>query len=144
MTKLILAAILFLTICSCGKTKPKADNDKPRIDKVCDQIMQSFSNGKFDEAFELLKLNSIVSPSTIDTLKATTADYAKNAFLTYGKIRSFEFVSEYKIKDFIAKRFYILKFDIYYLKFSFILYNNGDGWTITTFEYNEELMELLY
>ena len=106
--------------------------------------MKSFSNGRFDEALELLKQSSVMSPSTIDTLKVATVAYANNAFPAYGKIRSYEFVSEHKIKDLITKRFYILTFDKYYLKFAFTLYNNGDGWTITSFEYNEELIELLY
>ena len=142
MTKLIFVAILTLTIFSCGQTKPKAD--KERIDNVCDNFMKSFSNGRFDEALELLKESSVMSPSTIDTLKVATVAYANNAFPAYGKIRSYEFVSEHKIKDLITKRFYILTFDKYYLKFAFTLYNNGDGWTITSFEYNEELIELLY
>ena len=68
----------------------------------------------------------------------------KNVQPTYGDIISYEFISERKIKSFIAKRFYILKFQKYFLKFDFTLYNNGSGWTITNFTYDDNLIEVLY
>lgn len=144
MTKLICATVLAMTIFSCRENKLQVDKGKEQIDKVCDSVMQAFTKGKFPEAFDILRQSTVMSPSTIDTLKMKTASYANNAFPAYGKIRSYEFVSEHTIKDFITKRFYILKFDKYYLKFAFTLYNNGDGWTITSFAYNEDLIELLY
>jgi hypothetical protein len=55
-----------------------------------------------------------------------------------------EFITERKIKDFLVKRFYILKFDKYYLKFDFTLYKSTSGWTVTGFKYDEDLAELLY
>lgn len=144
MTKLLCSAILAMTILSCGQNKIQVDKGKEQINNVCDSIMQTFAKGNFSKAFDILKQNTIMSPSTIDTLKVTTTGYANNLFPAYGKIRSYEFISEHKIKDVIAKRFYILKFDKYYLKFDFTLYNNGDDWTITSFAYNEDLIELLY
>lgn len=144
MTKLIWVSIFALTIASCGPNKLQVDKGKERIDNVCDSIMQAFAKGNFPDAFEILKQNTVMLPSTIDTLEVRTANYAKNVFPAYGKIRSYEFISEHKIKDVITKRFYILKFDKYYLKFDFTLYNNGDDWTITSFAYDEDLVELLY
>lgn len=144
MTKLIFAIILALTIISCGQNKTQGDNGKEKIDNICDSVMQIFAKGNFPDAFEILKQNTVMSLSAIDTLNAATAGYANNSFPVYGKIRSYEFISEHKIKNVITKRFYILKFDKYYLKFDFTLYNNGDNWTITSFEYNEDLIGLLY
>jgi len=74
----------------------------------------------------------------------TIAEQVVKFLPAYGKILSYEFVAERKVKDFIAKRFYVLKFVKYYLKFDFTLYNNGKGWTITSFTYNEDLIEVLY
>lgn len=144
MTKTIYAFLLSLTIISCGQNKQQVDKGKEQIDIVCDSVMQTFTNGNYSKAFDILKQNTVMSNSAIDTLKVATANYATNAFSTYGKIRSYEFVSEHKIKNTIAKRFYLLKFDNYYLKFEFTLYNNGERWTITTFAYDESLLELLY
>ena len=144
MTKLICASIFTLILVSCGQNSSQTDNGKEAIDKVCDRVMQTFAKGNFSQAFDILKQNTVMSSSSIDTLKSTTDNYAKNVFPTYGKIRSYEFISEHKIKDVIAKRFYILKFDKYYLKFDFTIYNNGDNWTITSFSYDEDLVELLF
>ena len=144
MIKLICISIFALLIVSCGQTKPQIDKGKELIDNVCDSVMQIFAKGNFSEAFDILKRNTVMSPSTIDTLKVTTTNYATNLFPAYGKIRSYEFISEHKVKNVITKRLYILKFDKYYLKFDFTLYNNGDKWTIISFEYNEDLIELFY
>lgn len=144
MTKLICAAFLSLTLLSCGQSKPNRDNDKERIDAVCDKFMQTFQEGKISEALQLLKQNTVISPSSIDTLQSTITKQMNNIFPSYGKMLSYEFISEHEIKDFIARRFYILKFDKYFLKFDFTLYNNGKSWTITGFNYNGELLELLY
>ena len=143
MNKFLTVIFLSLTLVSCGQNKQTTDKDKERIDNVCDKFMKTFAEGKILEALELLKQNSVMSPSTIDTLEVTINNHANTMFPAYGKMLSSQFVAERKVKDFIAKRFYILKFDKYYLKFSFTLYNNGKGWTITTFDYNEDLIEIL-
>ena len=144
MTKLLTTFFLSLAFISCEQNKQGTDKDKKRIDEVCDQFMQTFVDGKIREALQLLKQNTVIPPATIDSLQVTIVNQADKAFLAYGKILSYEFVTERKIKDFIAKRFYILKYDKYYLKFDFTLYNNGKGWTITNFNYNEDLVEILY
>jgi len=144
MTKLLTAFLLSLTLVSCAQNKQTADKDKERIDNVCDKFMQTFADGKISDALQLLRQNSVIAPSTIDTLLATINNQVNNFFPAYGKMISSEFITERKVKDFIAKRFYILKFDKYYLKFSFTLYNNGKSWTITGFDYNEDLIEILY
>lgn len=141
MTKLILAS--FFLFVSCGQAKIVKDNAKEKIDGVCDKFMQAFRAGNIPDAIQLLKDNSVISNSTIDTLHTEINEQMKTILSSYGQIRSFEFVSEHKIRNIIVKRFYILKLDIYYLKFVFTLYNNGTDWTITNFKFNEELDELI-
>ena len=85
-----------------------------------------------------------MSSASLDTMQATIDDQINNLFPAYGKMLSPEFITQRKIKDFIAKRFYMLKFDKYYLKFEFTLYKSSSGWTVTNFKYDEELTELLY
>lgn len=143
MTKLIFATLLTLTMFSCEQGKVQVDNDKERLNSVCDKFMQTFREGNLPGAMEILKQNSIIGNSAIDTLQETIKEQLKNIFPSYGKMLSYEFISERKIKNFITRRFYILKFDKYYLKFDFTLYNNGKRWTITGFKYNEEILELL-
>ena len=142
MTKLLTVISLFLTLTSFGQTKQILDKEKNRIDNVCNSIMQKFVAGEIDKAMELLKKNTVMESSSIDTLKLTIYDQIENVFPQFGEILSFEFVKEKKIKNFIAKRFYIIKFSKFFLKVDFTLYNSGTGWTITSFRYNEEADEL--
>ena len=129
---------------SCGQTKIVKDNDKERLDLVCDKFMQAFRAGNIPEPMQLLKKNSVIDDSTeCDTLQVKIDDQMTKLIPAYGNIRSYEFVSEHKIKNIIAKRFYILKFDKYYLKFDFTLYNKGEGWTITNFKFDDDILELL-
>ena|SRR5439155_25254882 len=143
MTKLLTVLICSFGLTSCISTLNR-DGDKERLDKVCNEFMQTFSEGKIQQAMDLLKQNTFMSPSTVDTLQATIRQQADKILPAYGKMLSYEFVSERKVKNFITKRFYILKLENYYLKFDFTEYNNGKGWTITSFTYNEDLTEVLY
>lgn len=144
MTKLLTALFLLFTIVSCGQKKQSIDKDLERLNVVCDKFMETFASGKTVEAIQLLKQNTVMSPASLDTMQATIMNQMNKIFPAYGNILSPEFIAERKIKDFIAKRFYILKFEKYYLKFDFTLYKSGSGWTVTNFKYNEELVELLY
>ena len=78
--------------------------------------MKLFAEGKTYDALQLLKQNTVMTPSTIDTLQVTIDNQMNDYFPAYGKMISSDFIIERKIKDFIAKRFYILRFDKYYLK----------------------------
>jgi len=143
MAKLLIALSFTLTLVCCEPNKQNLGHDKTRIDNVCDTFMQQFVSGKMDEALWLLRHNTVMQPSSIDTLKATIADQIKTVFPLFGKMLSFEFVKESNVKNFIAKRFYIIKFSKFFLKVDFTLYNSGTGWTITSFHYDEEAEELL-
>ncbi len=144
MTKLMTVALLFLALIACRQKTLSTDKDKERLEKVCDTFMKLFAEGKSRDALKLLKKNTVMVPSTIDTLQVTIDNQVNDYFPAYGKIISSEFIMERQIKDFITKRFYILRFDKYYLKFDFTLYKTLSGWTITHFKYDDELIELLF
>lgn len=143
MAKFLTTVFLSIALVACGQGEQNSDKDKERIDQVCDRFMQSFAAGKIQDALQMLKQNSVIYPATIDTLQVTINNQVKTLFTAYGKVLSSEFIAERKIKNFVAKRFYILKFEKYYLKFDFTLYDSGKGWTITNFTYNEDLIEVL-
>jgi hypothetical protein len=143
MIRLLFTVFLLTTFTACELKIQSIDKDKERINNVCDQFMQMFVDGKIHDAMQILKRNSVMTSGTIDTLEVTINNQATNYFKGYGKITSSEFITERKIKDFISKRFYILKFDRYYLRFDFTLYKSNEGWTVTSFKYDDELIELL-
>jgi hypothetical protein len=92
MTKLIFATLLTLTIFSCEQGKVQVDNDKERLNSVCDKFMQTFREGNLPGAMEILKQNSIIGNSAIDTLQETIKEQLNNIFPSYGKMLSYEFI----------------------------------------------------
>lgn len=139
---ILLTFIVSMSFFSCRQTMP--DTDKERLDEVCNKFMDEFNSGTTSKSIQLLKENSVISPAALDTLEIEIERKMNMVLPNYGKMISYEFISEYKIKDFIVRRFYIQKFENYYLKFQFTLYKSSTGWKITGFEFNEELLELLY
>ena len=133
-----------VSLLSCQHSGPKATPEKIRIIAACDKFIASFAAGQLTEAMLVLKQNSVIDSSAIDTMQATINSQQESIFTSYGKFVSHEFVVERTVKDFVARRYYIVRFDKYILKFDFTLYNNGKTWTITNFNYNDDLVELLY
>jgi len=144
MIKLLTIFFLSLTLTASAQKNQSFDRDKERVDKVCDTFMTLFTQRKIHDAMQLLKENTVMEPASIDKLQGTVDNQMENYFPAFGKMLSYEFIIERKIKDFIAKRFYMLKFEKYYLKFGFTLYKVSTGWTITNFKYDEDIIELLY
>ena len=138
-------SILFLliTLYACQEVR-KDDNSIQKANSNCDAFMKDFKDGKFSQAIQSLKQISVIDSPSIDSLDLTVNRQMRILLSSYGKILSYEFIRERKVKDFIIKRFYILRFEKYYLKFDFVLYRIGAEWKITNFNYNEDLIEVLY
>jgi hypothetical protein len=128
---------------ACSNRKSTGYKDKEQIAKSCDSIMQLFSVGKLKDAMEMLKQNSAIAPENIDSLRITVNKQVDDVFPSYGNMNSYSFILEKRVKDFLVKRFYVLRFDKYYLKFAFTIYNTPIGWTITSFKYEEDLNDVL-
>jgi len=120
----------------------KHPTNKMEIIGVCTKFMGIFKNEKFSEAFDLLKPYSVIEDYKLDTLAKTAKDQMLSLSSSYGKIISYEELSEKDIKVSLIQLVYLLKFERDFLKFTFILYNNGTGWTVTDFKYNNEVDDL--
>jgi hypothetical protein len=144
MKKNLTIFIAFICFSACEQTTKSVDPDKEKLNNVCDKFMKDFQEGKTSDALQLLKRNSIMAVSTVDTLEVTIRNQLDQILPAYGKMISSEFIVEKNIKDFISQRIYILRFEKFYLQFQFILYKTNSGWTITNFNYKEDLIDVLY
>jgi hypothetical protein len=144
MKKYLTIFIAFICFTACGQTTKSVDPDKEKLNNVCDKFMNEFQEGKTSDAMLLLKRNSVMAVSAIDTLEVTIKNQLDQILPAYGKMISSEFIVERNIKDFISQRLYILRFEKYYLQFQFTLYKTNVGWKITNFKYKEDLLEILY
>ncbi len=135
--------VALLTLCSqFSMCQVKHPTNKQEIIGVCATFMESFKNEKFQEAFNLLKPYSVIENYQLDTIANTAKGQVQALNSSYGKIISYEALPEKNIKTSLVQLNYLLKFEHDYLRFSFVLYNNGTGWTITNFKYNSEIDDL--
>lgn len=141
MRKLVVMAILFMSVKSSLAQRMHPQN-KQEIIAVCDRFMEAFKNGKYTEAYDSLKTYCVIEDYKLDTLATTSKDQMNSISGSFGKSLSFEQISERSVKNSVSKLVYLLKFEKSFLKFRFILYNNGSGWTITSFTYNDEVDDL--
>ncbi|MFM6924446.1 MAG: hypothetical protein ACKOU7_03020 [Ferruginibacter sp.] len=141
MRKLIGVVILsmFFSV-SYGQLKPYTTKDS--INMFCDKVMQTLVDGKYSAAIQLFKQRSVMDETVIDKIDKTLNDQMPGILPYYGKILSYELVEEKQLKNVLARKRYILKFENYFLSFDFVLYNNGSGWTVSNFYYKDETKEL--
>lgn len=132
--------LITASVCAQDDVTPKG---KEEINKACEQFMTAFKNGKFSDALSLLKQYSVIDHDAIDGLEATMKQQMKEAAPKYGKVLGFEFAKEKSFKNSVVNRYYLLKFERYYIRVTFTLYNNGSGWLITNFDYDDEIGDLM-
>ena len=136
MRKLISVFILsiFFSI-SYGQSKMYTTRDS--INLFCDKVMQTIVDGKFSAAIQMFRQRSVMDATVIDKVDKTLNDQMPGILPYYGKILSYELVEEKLLKNALARKRYILKFENYFLTFDFVLYNNGTGWTVSNFYYKD-------
>ena len=141
MNKLISIIFLSLTF-FVSSAQSKFYNSKDSINLFCDKVMQTLVDGKYSEAIQLFTQKSVMDISVIDKVDKTLNEQMPGILPYYGKILGYELIEEKLLKDVIARRRYILKFEFYFLSFDFVLYNNSKGWTVSNFYYKDETKEL--
>jgi hypothetical protein len=141
MRKLISVIILsiFFSV-SYGQSKMFTTRDS--INLFCDKVMQTLVDGKYSAAIQLFTKRSVMDITVIDKIDKTLNDQMPGILPYYGKILSYQLIEEKELKNALARKRYILKFESYFLTFDFVLYNNGTGWTVSNFYYKDETKEL--
>lgn len=140
--KLILSfAALLLNLCAVSQTPTQQaqssnDTSKVKMDKYCEQFMQTFSKGLYSKAIQSLKEASYMDEAKIDKLDTALNIQMQQVRYAYGSTIGYEFVEEKKINNTVARRRYLLKFKQYFAVFDFTLYHNDTGWTVVNFDFN--------
>src|SRR3954462_1130064 len=133
MRKLLLILPLFTVLQLNAQKKPVSG--RAQLTSVCDQIMMAFKSRQLDSVILLLKDYSSIDPVAVDSLRPTIETELNRSYENYGKLLAIDFVREKTIGQIAVKRFYVMKFERFFLKFLFTLYNNGNKWMITGFSF---------
>jgi hypothetical protein len=134
--------LLLVIFCQSAFSQINHPKNKQELIAVCDKFMDTFKGQKYNEAFDIVKPYTVIEDYKLDTLAKKAEHQMMSLSGVYGKMMSFEQISEKPVKTSLSKLIYILKFEKYFLKFRFILYNNGVGWTIINLKYDDEIDEL--
>jgi len=140
MIKLICTAILSLAFFMSSAQSKFTTRDS--LNSFCDKVMQTIADGKYSQAIQMFTQKSVMDGSVINNIDKTLNDQMPNILPYYGKIMGYDLIEEKSLKNALARRKYILKFEYYFLTFDFVLYNNNTGWTISNFYYKDETKEL--
>lgn len=141
MRKLIAVIVLSMFF-SVSYAQLKLYTTRDSINMFCDKVMQTLVDGKYSAAIQMFKQRSVMDETVIDKIDKTLNDQMPGILPYYGKILSYELLEEKLLKNALARKRYILKFESYFLTFDFVLYNNGTGWTVSNFYYKDETKEL--
>lgn len=140
MIRFIGSVILSLTFLASSAQSKFTTRDSLNI--FCDKVMQTIVDGKYSQAIQLFTQKSVMDGSVINNIDKTLNDQMPNILPYYGKIVGYELIEEKSLKNALALRKYILKFEYYFLTFDFILYNNNTGWSVSNFYYKDETKAL--
>jgi len=142
INKAMIALLLCFSAISAW-AQPTPAKSKEEVVAYCNKFMQSILDGKSKEAVLSLKTISYISNAEIDKLAITAEDQLSKLEDIYGKVTSYDFVMEKSIKDYLYKRYFVLRYERYYVKFMFTIYKGATGWMISGFVYNEDIEELM-
>lgn len=139
-----LNCTIFLCLCSFFlNAQVNVFTSKDSIDMFCNKVMQTVAEGKYAAGIQLFRQRSVLDTSTINSIDKNLVEQMTGLQPYYKKLVGYEFIEETAIKNSVAKRRYLLKFENYFLTVDFILYNNGrNSWTISNFNYYDNPKEL--
>ena len=138
----LFSAVILCTFFSISYGQSKMFTSRDSINIFCDKVMQTLVDGKYSAAIQMFRQRSVMDAVVINNIDKTLNDQMPGILPYYGKILGYELVEEKLLKNALARKRYILKFENYFLSFDFVLYNNGKGWTVSNFYYKDETKEL--
>lgn len=134
--------VSFCLVFSFSFAQAKLFTGRDSLNMFCDRVMQALVDGKYSEGVQLFRQKSVMDTSVINSVDKTLNEQMPGILPYYKKIVGYQLIEEKELRNALARRKYILKFENYFLTFDFILYNNGTGWTVSNFYYKDETKEL--
>ncbi|MBK8608787.1 MAG: hypothetical protein IPL84_02235 [Chitinophagaceae bacterium] len=134
--------LLFVCVSFVSKGQLIADSGRTNLNRLCDRFMQTFSTGKYSDAFQLLKQQTSMDKGFVDNLNKTLNEQMENILVSFKKITGYELIEEKSINNVLVRRRYLLKLELYFLSFDFYLYNNGSNWLLSGFYYSDNQQAL--
>ena len=141
MKRMYLILVMgFLMI--AGNSLADTLKNEVKMKALTDRIMQKVSTNDLTSAFSIMKAYVPISETEVDAVaiqsKAQREQYGKR----YGSPIGFEFISSKKVGESLLRLQYIEKTEKHALPWSFCFYRTSKGWTLNTFQWNDQFQRL--
>ena len=137
---LVFTCGLLLSLIAQGATAPF--DSVPEVRRFTDEIMTKIGAGNVEEAIEQLRPYAGVPAAEYDLFVVQSRNFMTNSRARFGKHTGMEFISQDQAGDSILRLVYISKFERYALRWLFYFYKTDQGWTLSTFKYDDNLPAL--
>lgn len=134
---LFFTMLLFAIVFHAQVTKNYTFRSKEEIKTFSDDVMNSFANNNFKNAYAILRMKWILPENELDQLEGLTFKQMNTVGDRYGKIMSYEFYKDSIINESLLRKIYILKLENIPIVFQFTFYNNGKGWVFNNFQFSD-------
>lgn len=134
---LFFTMLLFAIVFHAQVAKNYTFKSKEEIKTFSDDVMNSFANNNFKNAYAILRMKWILPENELDQLEGLTFKQMNTVGDRYGKIMSYEFYKDSIINESLLRKIYILKLENIPIVFQFTFYNNGKGWAFNNFQFSD-------
>lgn len=108
-----------------------------------EDVVKYFSKQDYVNMFKLLRKYWVLPEREIDDFETKTIKQFGLAEDRFGNIIGYKYVKDKKISDVVLNKNYLLLFEYYYIRVSFIYYKNNEGWSLVAFSWDDRADEML-
>ena len=108
-----------------------------------EEVMKYFTNSQFTDAFELLGAYWPLPENEISSLELQTVKQFNMVSDRFGNIVDYKFIEKQQVEGILTRHIYVIKMERHLIRAIFTYYNNGEGWLVNSFKWDDNISDLL-
>ena len=112
------------------------------IVKLTDSVMKDLVSNNYKSAVEKMKPISILGDQNFEKIQSSLESQVPQMQTAYGKSLSFQILGQDKVSTALLRVRYLDLREKFALRWTFVFYNNGAGWTLISFSFDDGIFKL--
>jgi len=112
------------------------------IKKLTDIVMKDLVSNNYQSAIEKMKPVSILGDQNFEKIQSSLESQLPQMQSAYGKSLSFQILSQDGVNNSLFRVRYLDLREKFALRWTFVFYNNGTGWTLISFSFDDGILKL--
>ena len=136
------SVIVLILICVFGGSVSAIDVgfiNRSGMKDYCEEVVAYVSNGKLEQAFELLKSQWLFPISEVESIQEKTTSQLSMVLDRFGSPFAISFVREEKVGEFAVRYTYVVKYEKHLIRWLFTFYRPGDLWLLNSFKWDDSI-----